>query len=153
MESIALPLAQRAVRLYARVVRPIERLQPLLALVIRVYVARVFFASGLIKLENWAGTLALFENEFHVPALSPHLAALLGTAAELTLPVLLVLGLGTRAIALALFVFNIVAVTSYPDLSDAGFKDHVLWGALLIVTIVYGPGKLALDNWLARRYV
>jgi len=50
-----------------------------------------------------------------------------------------------------LFVFNIVAVISYPDLSDAGLKDHVLWGALLLVTLVYGPGKLALDRWLERR--
>jgi putative oxidoreductase len=42
-------------------------------------------------------------------------------------------------------------VVSYPELSDAGFKDHVLWGALLLVTLVYGPGRLALDHWLARR--
>ena len=152
MESCALPRPPRAAHLYARAVHLIDGLQPLLALTIRVYVARVFFASGLIKFENWAGTLALFENEFHVPVLSPHAAALLGTAAELGLPVLLVLGLGTRAVALALFVFNIVAVISYPDLSDAGLKDHVLWGALLVVTFVYGPGKFALDGWFARRY-
>jgi len=50
-----------------------------------------------------------------------------------------------------LFVFNIVAVISYPDLSDAGLKEHVLWGALLLVTLVYGPSKLALDRWLERR--
>jgi putative oxidoreductase len=109
----------------------------------------VFFASGLIKLENWAGTQALFENEFHVPVLTPYAAALLGTAAELGLPAMLVLGLGTRAVALALFAFNVVAVISYPDLSDAGFKDHVLWGALLTVTFIYGPGRFALDAWLA----
>ncbi len=41
---------------------------------------------------------------------------------------------------------------SYPDLSDAGIKDHMLWGALLLVTLVYGPGKLALDRWFERRY-
>ena len=39
---------------------------------------------------------------------------------------------------------------SYPDLSDAGLKDHVLWGALLAVLAVYGPGRLALDRFLAR---
>ena len=38
-----------------------------------------------------------------------------------------------------------------PDLSDAGIKDHVLWGALLLVTLVYGPGKFALDRWFERR--
>ena len=152
MNSIASPLPQRAARLYAGVTHLINKLQPLFALALRLYVARVFFASGLIKLENWAGTLALFENEFRVPVLSPQLAAVLGTGAEIGLPVLLALGLGTRATAAALFVFNVVAVISYPDLSDAGLKDHVLWGALLLVTFVYGPGKLALDTWLARRY-
>jgi putative oxidoreductase len=152
MHSIASPLPQRAVRLYAGGAHLIDKLQPLFALALRLYVARVFFASGLIKLEIWAGTLALFENEYHVPVLSPQLAAVLGTGAEIGLPVLLALGLGTRATAVALFVFNIVAVISYPDLSDAGLKDHVLWGALLLVMFVYGPGKLALDAWLARRY-
>ena len=51
-----------------------------------------------------------------------------------------------------LFVFNTVAVISYPDLSDAGLKDHMLWGALLLVTLVYGPGKLSLDHWLGHRF-
>ena len=85
-----------------------------------------------------------------MPLLSPAVAALAGTAAELVLPVLLLLGLSTRFAALALFAFNVVAVISYPDLSDAGLKDHVLWGALLAVLAVYGPGKLALDRFLAR---
>ena len=84
--------------------------------------------------------------------LPPHVAACFGTGAEIFLPVLLALGIGTRFAAIALFVFNIVAVISYPDLSDAGIKDHMLWGALLLVTLVYGPGKLALDRWLERRH-
>jgi putative oxidoreductase len=96
--------------------------------------------------------VALFENEYHVPFLSPAWAATLGTTAELALPVLLVFGLGTRAVAAALFVFNIVAVISYPDLSDAGLKDHMLWGALLLVTVVYGAGKFSLDHWIERRW-
>jgi len=64
--------------------------------------------------------------------------------------VLLALGIGTRFAAVALFVFNIVAVISYPDLSDAGLKDHMLWGALMLVTSFYGPGKISLDCLLQR---
>lgn len=159
MESAAAPPARaasplgRVAKLYLATAGLLDRLQPLLALALRVYVGRVFFTSGLIKLGNWTGTLGLFENEFHVPLLPPHVAAVLGTAAEVTLPIFLALGLGTRAAALALFVFNIVAVISYPGLSDAGLKDHVVWGTMLLVTIVYGPGKIALDEWLKRRYV
>ena len=150
--STELSLAQRVIRAYACAAEMINRLQPLFALAIRIYVAQVFFRSGLIKLSNWQSTLALFANEYHVPVLPPNLAAILGTTAEVGLPVLLALGLGTRFAAIALFVFNIVAATSYPDLSPAGVKDHILWGALMLVLFFYGPGKIALDEWIQRRY-
>ena len=152
MSSIAASLPVRFTRVYTSAAMLIDRMQPLFALAIRLYVAWIFFASGLTKLRSWDITLALFQNEYHVPVLPPAVAALLGTSAELGLPVLLALGLASRFTAAALFAFNIVAVISYPELSDAGLKDHVLWGALLIVTFVYGPGKLALDTWIARRY-
>jgi len=150
MNSAALPHQSLPLRLHASFARLVDKLQPLFALVVRLYVAKVFFASGLVKLSNWNSTLALFENEYHVPLLPPNLAAYMGAGAELFLPVLLALGISTRFSAIALFIFNVVAVISYPDLSDAGIKDHVLWGALLLVTVVYGPGKLALDRWFER---
>jgi putative oxidoreductase len=150
MEPTTPRLALRVLNLCRQLGSVVDRLQPLVALGFRLYVARVFFASGLVKIRNWDATLGLFANEFHVPLLAPHLAALLGTTAELGLPVLLALGLGTRFAAFALFFFNIVAVISYPGLSDAGFKDHVLWGTMLAVTVFYGPGRLALDHLLAK---
>ena len=150
MSATSTSMFVRAAQINAATARFCDRLQPLAALAIRVYVARVFLLSGLTKIQDWSLTVALFENEYHVPLLAPAVAALLGTAAELALPVLLLLGLGTRFAALALFAFNAVAVISYPDLSDAGLKDHVLWGALLLVLAVYGPGRLAVDRWLAR---
>lgn len=138
-------------RLYASFANLLDKLQPLFALAIRLYIARVFMVSGWLKLSRWDSTLALFENEYHVPVLSPHLAAIFGTAAELGLPLLLLFGIGTRAAAIALFVFNIIAVISYPDLSDAGIKDHYLWGALMLVLVFYGPGKISIDHWLGRK--
>ena len=106
----------------------LESLAPLLDLGIRVYVANVFFKSGLTKIQSWDTTLALFEHEYRVPLLSPEFAALLGTATELTFPVLLALGLAGRFSAFVLFAFNIVAVISYPDLNEIGLKDHMYWG-------------------------
>jgi putative oxidoreductase len=143
--------AASVARLYATFARAADALQPLFALAIRLYILRVFFVSGLTKIQHWSSTQALFANEYHVPLLAPNVAAFLGTATELSLPVLLALGVGTRATAVALFVFNIVAATSYPDLSPAGLKDHILWGALLLVLFFYGPGKLSVDHLLARR--
>ena len=141
----------RLTRLYAGFANLLDKLQPIAALAMRLYVAKVFIMSGWLKVSRWDSTLALFQNEYHVPVLSPQVAAVLGTACELGLPLLLALGIGTRAAAIALFLFNIVAVISYPDLSDAGLKDHYLWGTLMVVIAVYGPGRLSVDHWLVRR--
>ena len=151
MSPAALSLPMLTARLYGSTTQLIDRLQPLFALTIRTYVASVFFRSGLTKLHDWNITLALFQNEYHVPVLPPAAAAILGTCAELGLPVLLFFGLGARFAAAALFVFNIVAATSYPDLSAAGHVYHVMWGVLLLVTFFYGPGKLSLDHLLGSR--
>jgi putative oxidoreductase len=153
MPAVELSLPRRAVRWYGRTAAILDRLQPLVALALRIYVARVFFFSGLTKLHDWNITLALFRNEYHVPLLPVPVAAALGTGAELVLPVLLLAGLGTRFTAAALFAFNIVAAISYPDLSAAGLKDHILWGALLLVVVFYGPGKLSIDHLLGRGQV
>jgi putative oxidoreductase len=129
-----------------------DYLAPVLDLVIRFWVAKVFFMSGLTKIQSWSTTVALFENEYNVPLLPPELAAYMGTAAELVFPVLLVLGLGGRLFAAALFVFNIIAVISYPDLGEVGLKDHQYWGLLLLVTLMHGPGKLSVDHLIRRRF-
>jgi putative oxidoreductase len=124
-----------------------------LGLGIRLLLASVFFQAGMTKIASWSTTLALFENEYQVPFLSPELAAYLGTGVELFFPVLLVLGLGSRLAAVVLFVFNIIAVVSYPDLSEVGLKDHQYWGLLLLATLSYGPGKLSLDHLIRRRFL
>jgi putative oxidoreductase len=67
--------------------------------------------------------------------------------------VLLVLGLGGRFAALALFVFNIVAVISYPDLNEVGIGQHQVWGLMLLVSALHGPGKLSIDHFLRRRWM
>lgn len=131
--------------------RGLDRLVPALDALIRVLVAGVFFSAGLTKIANWSSTLSLFENVYEVPLLPPPLAALLGTGVELVFPVLLLLGLGTRFAAAVLFVFNIVAVVSYPDLGEVGLKDHQTWGLLLLVTLLHGPGKWSLDHLFGRR--
>ena len=120
----------------------------LLCLGLRLWLAQVFFKSGLTKIASWDSTLALFAYEYQVPLLSPEVAAYLGTAVELIVPVTLAFGLLTRFSALILFVFNAIAVISYPDLSEVGVKDHVYWGMLLAVPFVMGGGsggRLTLD--------
>lgn len=141
----------RVANLYCQLTGLIDKLQPLLLLGFRLYVARVFFLSGLTKIHDWSITLALFTNEYHVPLLPPALAALMGTATELSIPVLFVLGLATRFGAFVLFFFNIIAVVSYAALPDIAIKDHILWGTMILVILLCGPGKISLDYLLGRR--
>lgn len=131
----------------------LNALAPFLDLGIRLWVANIFWKSGLTKIQSWDSTVALFTHEYQVPLLSPTLAAVLGTCVELVFPVLLVLGLAGRLSAGALFVFNIIAVISYPDLNEIGIKDHIYWGLLLLVTLLHGPGRLSMDHILRKRWM
>ncbi|MBN9369638.1 MULTISPECIES: DoxX family protein [Hydrogenophaga] len=134
--------------------RPLARLldaaQPLGALLARLYIAQVFFLSGLTKVRDWDTTLLLFTEEYHVPLLPPALAAPLGTAGELVLPVLLALGLAGRFSALGLSVVNVVAVLSLSEIAPAAFQQHLTWGALLAALALFGPGRWSLDHWRGR---
>ena len=128
-------------------------LTPLFDLAIRLWVANVFWKSGLTKIKSWDSTLMLFEYEYSVPLLPTNVAAFLATGAELLFPVLLLVGFVSRFSALSLFILNYVAVVSYPDISDAGIKDHMLWGTMLAVIFFHGPGLLSADHLLRRRFL
>lgn len=127
-------------------------LSPIADLAVRLWVANVFFKSGLVKIQSWESTVALFTYEYSVPYLSPEVAAYLGAFTELFFPVLLAVGLAGRLSAGVLFVFNIVAVISYPTLNAPGLEQHQVWGLLLLVLFLHGPGKLSLDHWIAKRF-
>ncbi|MCG9650909.1 DoxX family protein [Vibrio brasiliensis] len=124
---------------------------PLLLLFCRLWVAWVFFNSGLTKIASWDSTLYLFEYEYQVPLLPWTLAAYMGTAAELILPVFVAIGLLTRPMAAILFVFNIIAVVSYPVLWEKGFYDHQLWGLMILIVVVWGAGPVSIDKILRDR--
>jgi putative oxidoreductase len=125
----------------------LEAAQPLAQLLARLYIGKVFFLSGLTKLRDWDTTLALFTDEYHVPLLPPHFAAVMGTMGETLLPLLLVLGFGGRFAALGLSVLNLVAANSLSEIAPAALQQHVFWGSLLAGLALWGPGKWSLENW------
>lgn len=140
-------------RAWLRVVGWLEALQPLALLAARLYVARAFFLSGLTKIRDWETTLALFADEYHVPLLPPELAAVAGTTGELVLPVLLAFGVAGRFGAMGLFVLNIVAVLSLPEIADAALQQHVFWGSLLAGLVLWGPGRWSVDRFVAPSFL
>ena len=128
--------------------------QDIVLLFTRIWIAKVFFLAGKSKIQSWESTKSLFEYEYSVPLLPPVLAAYIGTFVELFFPILLVIGLCSRWSAIILFVFNIVAVISYWEgVTEyaSGLEFHILWGALLAVVAVFGPGRLSIDHLIGKR--
>ena len=102
------------------------------------------------KLRDWDTTLALFTDEYHVPLLSPSVAAFIATGAELALPV--VAGLFGRFAAAVLSVLNVVAMLSLADITDPALQGHIFWGSLLAALLLWGPGRLSIDRVLMPRW-
>lgn len=135
------------------------RLPPSLAqLGLRLAVAVPFFRSGLTK---WDGVLKLsdsavylFREEFRlhvfgaeIPFPHPEVFAFLSGCGEITLPVLLVLGLFSRwAAAGILFMTAIIQLTE----PDGWANFHLPWAAMALAIATFGPGRLALDRLIWR---
>lgn len=129
-------------------------LLPLADLLMRLYIGKLFFWSGLTKLRDWEMTVSLFTDEYHVPLLSPEVAAYAATGAELVLPVLLVLGLFKQLAALGLLAVNIVAVVAYYSvLQDipAALQDHIEWGLMLMLITCTPANLFQVDHYWGRR--
>lgn len=124
----------------------------LLALFVRVALAAPFWLSGRTKIEegSWLTisetTYFLFENEYSGVPLPPALAAVMATAAEHLLPLLLLVGLGTRLAAAGLIAMTaVIQIFVYPD---AWWNVHMQWAGLGLAVLVLGPGRWSLDSML-----
>lgn len=126
-------------------------------LVLRIALAVPFWRSGVLK---WGGFLrlndtavTLFSDEFmlhlpggpyHFPA--PTVMAFLSGCGEITFPILLVLGLGTRFAGLGLLFMTLIVELTVPD----GWPIHLTWAAMALGIMAYGPGRISLDHLLGR---
>ncbi len=120
----------------------------MLAIPLRLAVATVFWNSAMTKLANWDAALELFRDEYRVPLLPPEIAAYLAVSIELSMPVLLVLGLATRPAAFVLLgMTSVIEIFVYPQ----AWPTHIQWAAMLLVLLCRGAGLLSLDH-LIRRY-
>ncbi len=128
--------------------------------ILRIALALPFLRSGLTRWDGFLslspGTLYLFEEQFKLHVLgreygfpAPEQLALLTSIAEVTLPVLLLVGLGTRFAACALLMMTGVIQLVFPD-GWANF--HLYWAALAAGIVAMGPGGLSIDHGIDRRF-
>ena len=119
----------------------------ILQLGMRIGVGAVFFKAGLLKYNSPEFTVLLFRDEYQVPLLAPEVAARLAMVNELTIPVLLFLGLATRLATLPLLgMIAVIQTFVYPN----AWTDHFMWGSALVFLLTRGPGPLSLDHVIAR---
>ena len=154
-------------------------LYALVALGLRLVMARVFFLSGQAKIEGpelpihlsipnanlpaldftvilptaiKASTYQMFETQYAGLPIPSTVAAVLFTYAEFVLPICLVLGFATRFAALVLLVMTVLLqVYVVPGM---WWPAHVYWISILLVLMSLGPGAISIDaliRWLYQR--
>jgi putative oxidoreductase len=148
--SVLLPAKSGILNLFVRGRNLLESVPyALLALPLRAAVATVFWNSGTTKLASWDTTLSLFADDYKLPLIPPEVAAPIAASIELTMPVLLVLGLFTRGAALVLLgMTTVIEVFVYPQ----AWPTHIQWAAMLLVLLCRGPGAISLDHFIAKRF-
>ena len=121
-------------------------------LLLRLIVARDFFKAGLLKIEDYEGTVDMFYDDWYIPLINPNISAFLATFGEIVFPILLVIGAFTRIGAIGLFIMALVIeVFIYPNTTQ-----HYYWFAMLLVLWARGGGNwsldhLIIDKWLQKK--
>jgi putative oxidoreductase len=114
----------------------------------RLAVGATFFRSGMNKLQSFDTAIALFRDEYRLPLLPPELAAYMGTAVEVSAPVLLVFGVFARLGAAALLAMTLtIQFLVYPE----NWPEHLMWASILAYVLRNGPGALSIDRLIAFR--
>ena len=127
-------------------------------LILRFGLAVPFWRSGVNK---WDGffqlndvAILLFSSEFQLhlpggpyPFPAPAVMAFAAGSAEVLLPILLVLGLATRAAAFWLLLMTLIVQLTVPD----GWPLHLTWAAMALGLMAWGPGRLSLDHLIKER--
>lgn len=138
----------------------------LIALLGRFSIAAIFWKSGQTKVQGFALDLVsgefqfgmpqlsnsavfLFQEEYRLPLIAPEPAAIMAAIAEHIFPALILLGLATRFSALALLLMTLtIQLLVYPS----AYPTHGVWATVLLLLLAKGPGAVALDHWIARRF-
>jgi putative oxidoreductase len=149
----------------------------LVAPLLRLVMARIFFLSGQTKIEGphipvhlnfsqtdfsfidfsiilpreiKASTFQLFETQSASLPVPPALAAYLLSYAEFVLPICLLLGFATRFAALALLIITVLlALYVAPAL---WWPTQVYWAAILLTLVSLGPGAISIDALVRTLY-
>lgn len=141
----------------ALILRPfiwlLNTLIPIGDLIARIWVAQIFLLDAWFKLQNWPSTIRLFNNHYII---SSEFSAGLALAAEIILPILLIIGFGGRIMILLFFLFNLISMYTYnfiwtPD-GLSNYNQQMAWAMVLMLLMLHGPGLFSVDHWLHKHH-
>ena len=140
-------MIKKIANIYLKIIQLLENyISPIMLLFIRLWIAKIFWYSGLTKIEDWNSTIYLFKYIYKVPIIPAELAAYFATSFEMICPILLLLGFATRLATLPMLAMTAVIQFTYLDLID-----HRYWAMLLGIILLYGPGKISVDYWIRQK--
>jgi putative oxidoreductase len=138
----------------------------LVAVALRLVMARLFFLDGRTRISGPHFSLSIYNFDFSVVLplqvktetfgafltqyaavpLPPVLGAYLVSCAEFILPIMLVLGLGTRFATLGLLIMT--ALIDVYIMPQALWTAHIYWAAILMVLLSLGAGPISFDHFI-----
>lgn len=133
---------------YKLVVKHLSKLKDVHLLAVRLILAYGFFNPALMKWQNINSIVDWFR-DLGIPL--PGLNAYLAASTEMAGVVLLTLGLASRIISIPLIFIMIVAIVTVHlgngfEAGNNGFEIPLYYILLLLVILVYGAGKISIDN-------
>jgi uncharacterized membrane protein YphA (DoxX/SURF4 family) len=136
--ATALPLAGTITRIFETLSRWGD---PAIKLLLRCWIAVLFFRSGVMKISNFDMTQMLFHAQSAQGLFPAGLAARLTILIELACLVFLVLGAGTRITAIVLIGLSALVDPTFQHSIDLAYYLMVLG-----LIALHGPGVLSIDN-------
>ncbi len=142
----------KALKIYEYFFELVQKwLEPLYALILRIYIFNEFFWSGWLKVKDiyngqWERVVFLFAEEYKVPVLSPSVAAAIGTFNEIVFPILLLLGLFGRGSGLVLFATALLIELTYQH-----NVSHILWMTMTLYIVFRGCGLFSVDYLIHKK--
>lgn len=138
---------------YYSLVGHLEKSAAVPLLLLRLVLAYGFYGPAKMKWKDINSVIDWFGS---IGILAPVFNAYLAAGTEMLGVVLLVLGLGTRLIAIPLVITMLVAIKTVHwangfEAADNGFEIPLYYTIMLLTLLVYGPGKWSVDYLIRRR--
>ncbi len=139
---------------YIKLIQNLNLFRDIPLLVIRLLLAYGFYSPAKMKWKDINGIGEWFSS-LGIPF--PQANAYLAASTEAAGVVLLTLGLATRIISIPLIITMLVAIYTVHkgngfDAGNNGFEIPLYYSAMLLILLIYGPGRASIDYLLDLKY-